>query len=171
MGLNWTAWVQDKWVPDFWALGANRHRGKWEFGEMMGTMANGHLEIRKNWSKRALGVNGHLGQMGTGAYGHQANGERALEANGPHSKWGLGANGHLGKWTFGRKGEATPSSLKGYPKCPVSISPNVCIWALWQMDTWTFGGKGYLKCPNRVPQVPCAYFPQICQWTVGQMGI
>ena len=28
-----------------WAFGGNGHRGKWGFGEMMGTMVNGHLEI------------------------------------------------------------------------------------------------------------------------------
>ena len=28
-----------------WAFGGSGHRGKWGFEEMMGTKANGHLEI------------------------------------------------------------------------------------------------------------------------------
>ena len=58
-------WFPDIWIPENWALGANGHRGKWGFEEMMGIMGNGHLGIWKIWSKRTLGTNGYLGQMGT----------------------------------------------------------------------------------------------------------
>ena len=66
------------------------------------------------------------------------------------------------------KGVCYPKFSKGYPKCPVSISLNVCIWPPWQMSTRTFGEKGYLRCPNGVPQVPCAHFPHIFE--NGQWG-
>ena len=66
---------------------------------MMGTMVNVHLEIWRIWSKRTLGANGHLRQMGTGAHEHQANDKKALGANGHGNKWGklaVGKNLYLG---------------------------------------------------------------------------
>ena len=124
-------------------------------------------------------------QMGTGAHGHRAYGKKALGANGHRNKWGLGANWLLGKinwvkWAPGRVNEhlgkmdiwgkvvCYPKFPKGYPKCPVSISLNVCIWPPWQMGTRTFGGKGYFRCPNGVPQVPCVHFSHIFE--NGQWG-
>ena len=46
---------------------------------------------------RKFEINGHLGQMGTGAYGHRINDNKTLGANGHRSKWGLGANWLLEK--------------------------------------------------------------------------
>ena len=94
------------------------------------------------WGKLALGENEYLRQMSTWGNGHQT-------------------NGHLGKMGIWGKEVGYPKFSKGVPKCPESISPNVCTWAPGQMGTWTFWGKGYLKCPNGVSQVPCAHFPQI----------
>ena len=75
---------------------------------------------------------------------------------------------HLGKMNLWGKEVGYPKFLKRYPKCPVSISPNVCIWAPRQMGTRTFGGKGYLKCPDEVSQVPCAHF--LRNFSNGQWG-
>ena len=119
---------------------------------MMGTTANRHLEKWRIWSKRALGVNGHLKQMCTaGVYGHWANGKRALEANGQRSKWelvaiwllekmnisgkwapgemGTRANGHLGKMGIWGKEGSYPNFTKGVPQVPSVHFLNVCIWA------------------------------------------
>ena len=84
-----------------------------------------------------------------------------------------GANGHQGKWAFAENGHlgigvGYPKFLKGVPQVPRVHFPNVCIWPLWQMGTWTFGGKEYLRYPNGVLQVPCAHFPQIFE--NGQWG-
>ena len=129
------------------------------------------------WRYGEFSVNEHMGQMSTGAHGHRANGKKALGANEYRNKWGLGANwlleklifganGHLEKWAPGKMG--IWGKGVGYSKCPVSISPNVCIWPPWPMSTWTFGGKGYLRCPNGIPLVTCAHFPQI--FANGQWG-
>ena len=81
---------------------------------MIGTMANGHLEIRRIWSKRTLGANGHLRQMGTEQMAKKHSEEMGIEINGDLGQIGcwkklIGLNGHLekwapGKWAFGGKG-------------------------------------------------------------------
>ena len=92
------------------------------------------------WKYGEFGVNGHLGQMGTGgkwAHGHRAHGKKALGANGQRNKWRLGANwllgkiniwvkwapgemgtranGHFGKMDIRGKRVGYPKSLKGNP--------------------------------------------------------
>ena len=150
-----SGFTPDKWVSKNWALGANGHRSKWGFGEMMGTMASGHLGIWKIWSKRTLGANKYRGtwapgHMGTRRMAKEYSRQMNSEVNRDLGQIGLEKNEYLeqmgiwGKWTFGRKRWATPSSLKGYPKCPVSISSNVCIRALKRL-----GERGTLRGRTR----------------------
>ena len=71
------------------------------------------------------------------------------------------------KWAVGQMGTRTNEHLgeKGTPRALGSFPQNVYKWAPRQMGTWE---KMYFKCPNRVPQVPYAHFPQMLtngQWS------
>ena len=127
-------------------LGQMLGPGEWRFGEMMGTMANGHLEIWRIWSKRTLGANGHWRQMGTWAHGHRAHGKKALGANGQRNKWGLGANWLLGKiniWVKWAPGEMGTRANGHFGKMDIR-------------------GKrvGYPKSLKGEPLVSCVHFPK-----------
>ena len=80
--------------------------------------------------------------------------------NGHWGKWALGKNIHLGE-------RGSSSGLKGYPKCPGTISPKCSQMGpganghLGKMDIW---GKEYPKCRN----VTEAISPQL--FTNGHLG-
>ena len=102
--------IQGKWAPGRTGIwGNDRRYGKWALGYME------NLELADTWA------NGHLGQMGTGAYG-----KRALGANGHRSNWGLKASWLLGKMNILAKihlGKWAPRRIGTWGK-------------------WTFRGKG-----------------------------
>ena len=62
---------------------------------MIDTMANGHLELWRIQSKRTLGANGPLKEMGTGAHRQMAkehSGQMSIEVNWSWGKLAVGKN-------------------------------------------------------------------------------
>ena len=125
-------YIWGNWTPREMSTGANRHQGKWTFGE-------------KGYPKCLVSIFPKCLLMG------------------------IGANGHLGQMDiWGKRG--TPSALCPFP-------PNVCKWTLGQMGTWgkcIFGGKRHPKCPEEVPQVSYAHVPQMFtseQWGKWALGV